>query len=881
MFPVRKGDIIFNHRQTEEILQNGSVTANGGRGAPVGFKANANGTANATGNAYLNGTYVSGGGKFYGGASKYNSYNAAASNYSTGAGQVYSSASNSASSATEAADEFKETMDWVEIKIDRLERKIDQLDTVAQSVFTSWEKRSESLADEFSKVTEEIALQQSAYETYVNKANSLGLDAGYAEKVKNGELSIEDITDEDLHEKIQDYQEWYEKALDCLDAQVELKETLQEIVQTDFDNLIKQYEQLADAIEHNTNLYDNTLDIIENQGNFAGAEYYKNLMESTTEQMNTIQEEIIKAQDTLNKAVWSGKVTEGTEQYNDNIASINDLKEQWQELYNQNLEYRNDMWQMDWDSFDKALEYVGKLTEETEFLMDLMSTNENDLFNKKNGELNDWGKTTGALHAVNYDVYMAEADKYAAKVKEINAMIANDPTNTILIDQRNEYVKAQQESIQAAQEEKKAVQELISDSYDKMLDVLEDMIDKRKEQLEAEKDLYDYQGEIADQTKEITDLQKQLMAIEGDDSEEARSKRQSLTDELKDAQKELQDTEYDKWLDDQETMLDNLYDEYETILNERLDHIDALMQSMIDYANKNAENIQNTIKNVATAMGYTISTGLEGAISSDQKDGMTNFYGDGKNNTSANKYVENTVDKINGSINESGTVIKPNDTTYTKEQWEAEQPKPAPTPAPTTNTRTLDDATVMGIASAIWCEGNSGWGNDPFRSGRLVEKFGQEGRDRVQGYINAHAWNGDLYRYWANNLGYNASNFHYSAFDTGGYTGNDEGFAMLHTKERVLNAQQTSAFEEFIYKQLPELSDLLGSFDSSGLSTGGEYNKTVNADVNVSISLPNVQNASDFIDGLKSNKNFEKLVRSMTIDQLAGKNSLAKNRIKF
>ncbi len=861
-------------------MQNGSVTANGGRGAPVGFKANANGTAHAGGTAYLNGGTYSGGFKFYGGASQYNGYSA--SNYSgyTAPAQTYTAASSAASSATEAADEFNETIDWVEIKIDRLERKIDQLDTVAQSVFTSWEKRSESLADQFSKVTDEIALQQSAYETYINKANSLGLSEEYAAKVRDGELSIQDITDEDLHEKIQDYQEWYEKALDCLDAQVDLKETLQEIVQTDFDNLIKQYEQLADAIEHNTNLYDNTLDIIENQGNFAGVEYYKNLMDSTTEQMDVVQKEIIKAQDTLNKALWSGKITEGTEQYNDNIATINELKEQWQDLYNQNLEYRNDMWQMDWDSFDKALEYIGKVTDETNFLIDLMSTNDNDLFNKKNGELNDWGKTTGALHAINYDVYMAEADKYAAKVKELNEMIAKDPTNTILIDQRNEYVKAQQESIQAAQDEKKAVQELISDSYDKMLEVLEDLIDKRKEQLEAEKDLYDYQEEVADKTKEITDLQKQLMAIEGDDSEEAKSKRQSLTEDLKDAQKDLQDTEYDKWLDDQETMLDNLYDEYETILNERLDHIDALMQSMIDYANTNAANIQTTIKNVASALGYNISTGLEGAISANQKDGMTNFYGDGKNNTSANKYVETTFDKTNASINQSGTVIKPNDTTYTKEQWEAEQPKPAPTPA-APQTRSLDDATVAGIASAIWCEGNSGWGNDPYRRDRLVQKFGEDGRNRVQNYINAHAYNGDLYRYWANNLGYNASNFHYSAFETGGYTGNDEGFAMLHAKERVLSAQQTSAFEEFIYKQLPELSDLLGSFDSSSVSTGGEYVQTVNADVNVSISLPNVQNATDFINELKSNKNFEKLVQSMTVDQLAGKNSLAKNRIKF
>ena len=46
---LKRGDIIFNHKQTEEIFKNGYVTSNGGRG-----KAYASGTAYVTGSIGVN-----------------------------------------------------------------------------------------------------------------------------------------------------------------------------------------------------------------------------------------------------------------------------------------------------------------------------------------------------------------------------------------------------------------------------------------------------------------------------------------------------------------------------------------------------------------------------------------------------------------------------------------------------------------------------------------------------------------------------------------------------------------------------------------------------------------------------------------------------------
>ena len=59
-----------------------------------------------------------------------------------------------------------------------------------------------------SKVQNEIAKQQQAYNAYLGKANSLGLSSDYVNKVQNGSLNIENVKNEDLKKKIEDYKKW-------------------------------------------------------------------------------------------------------------------------------------------------------------------------------------------------------------------------------------------------------------------------------------------------------------------------------------------------------------------------------------------------------------------------------------------------------------------------------------------------------------------------------------------------------------------------------------------------------------------------------------------------------------------------------------------------
>lgn len=174
----KKGDIIFNHKQTEELFKNGKVDSGGGRGEAL-----------VSGTAFSKGT---------GGGEEATTITVGV-NKNTGASYTKSA---------DSEDDFEETIDWIETAIDRIERAIDHLDTKANSTYRSWSERNSNLTKQISKVGDEIALQQSAYEEYMAAAAGTGLSSSYAEKVRNGKIDIETIKDEALADKIKDYQSW-------------------------------------------------------------------------------------------------------------------------------------------------------------------------------------------------------------------------------------------------------------------------------------------------------------------------------------------------------------------------------------------------------------------------------------------------------------------------------------------------------------------------------------------------------------------------------------------------------------------------------------------------------------------------------------------------
>ena len=146
-----------------------------------------------------------------------------------GVGNGRKSSGGSGSSKLQTERDTTKEYNWIEQAIENVEKEIKTLDETASSSYASLSRKNEALTNEIGKVTEEIELQQKAYEEYMRKADSIGLPDSYKELVQNGAAGIEDIKDEKLQEQIDGYQKWYEKAQNASDAIRELNTDLKDL----------------------------------------------------------------------------------------------------------------------------------------------------------------------------------------------------------------------------------------------------------------------------------------------------------------------------------------------------------------------------------------------------------------------------------------------------------------------------------------------------------------------------------------------------------------------------------------------------------------------------------------------------------------------------
>lgn len=882
---IPPGSIVFNHRQTESLLANGYVS---GRASAL-----ASGTA-----------MVTGGYRPYRPSSS--SASRPSSSPSSNRGSSNSNRSNTSNSSNNNDDKNdSKIIDWIEIAINRIERAIDRLSTVATSPFRTLAERINATNDELSQMSYELSMQQSAYDRYMQQANSVGLSSDLASRVRNGTIDINEY-DGDTAEKIQDYQEWYEKALDAKDAILELKESIAELYQNRFDDVAKDYENKLSLLEHVTNAYNNGIDNLEERGYLASTKYYEALRNVEKQNIDIRKQELAELTKKMSEAINSGSIKEGSEAWYDFQNQINDVKESIQESETAMIQFGNSIREIKWEHFDYLQEQISNISEEADFLIDLM---ENSKLYTDNGQLTDTGMATMGLHGQNYNVYMVQADKYAEELLKLNKEIAEAPNNTKLLERRDELLESQRDSILAAEDEKQAIVDMVRDGIELELDALQDLIDKYTESLDSAKNLYDYQKKIKEQTSEIASIQKQLSAYSGDTSEESKAIIQKLQVDLSDAMEDLEETQYDRYISEQKSLLDNLYDEYEMVLNERLDNVDALLSDMIDSVNASSSSICDTLLSQAEKVGYTI-TDNERAIWSNEGGAFSIItkYGESflAQMTTVNDVISKIAIKTGAMVSESDTIANQtvNNTSPSTETDSSVKPptKPNKPQKPQKPANRFNDDIKRGIAAAIWVYGGSksGWGNDPERKKKLTAKFGSANAAAVQSYINAHANNGDLYKYWVSTGKSKLSQYYYSAFKKGGladYTGMAWLDGTPTEPEMVLNPEDTANFialkdamrsiadgsspladlfngDEGAANILKQLAKIESPLTARGTNVG---------DITYQITIPidHVQDYNDFMNQMRKDGKFEKMIQSMTVDRLVGGSKIAKNKYQW
>jgi len=775
----------------------------------------------------------------------------------------------------------------------------------------------------------------------LNKTQKKALKAGKT-------VSTKGITDPKVLKWIQDYNEKVKKSTDlskklrieqeALDkttseaaqSQAEYAQSIVENVKKKLENIANYYDSFTSQWENRNSMYEAYMDRMQTQGYNLSTKFYEAEIGQQQKIVDNLSQKYIAMKRNFAQAVQDGKIKEGTEEYYEMQNEIDQVAISLKEAQNKVVEFQASIRDLKWEQFDQLQDAIGRITSESDFLIDLMS--HKDMYDK-DGKMTEQGLATMGLHGVNYNTYMAQADKYKEEMLKISAELANDPNNQKLIDRKNELIDAQQQAILSAEDEKDSIKDLIQDGIDKQLDALDDLIDKYLETLRSQKDLYDYQKKIGEQSEKIASLQKQLSSLQGDNSEEAKAKLQKLKEDLKSAQDDLEESQYDKYISDQEKLIDDFRDSMKKALDDRMDNVDALLSDAIASINSNSSNISQTLQTESKNVGYTLSGEMQTIWTS--QSGIISQYGDDFSSklTGVNSAIENVynrqkdmIDAINAMAEKwiakaDQMLQQPTKTEGVLEEVEQKPDKdnvaegnPTPDPPKVSDDESIRDAVLVDPDEPKKKPNKDKTGNNKAEVGdKVTFSSGRYYGDSDGGHGSGNYYLGKKVKITRINKG---SKYPY-AIDA--MDGTELGWVKLNqlkgyasgimrvpndqlawTQEQgeeaivrndgsiltplsrdvsVLNADMTKNLWDFMGNPGSFLSDysdgekfgVKNVDNSSSVDVGG---------VTIQCTLPNVIDSKAFVRELVNNKDAERAIKAMTIDRIRGGSSLAKYKYR-
>lgn len=368
-----------------------------------------------------------------------------------------------------------------------------------------------------------------------------------------------------------------------------------------FDKVQARYDNKAGLIEQRKNAVSNSLSIAEAKGQLIGEAYYTRQADAVKSDMQLKQEEAEKLAKKLSTIKF------GSDEWYEAQDALNGVYEAIQQDEQELAEFQKSINELKFDRFDELLNKLGDITDETDFLIDMLDSD--NLFDSDTGMISQDGITAMGLTAQNYDTYLAKAQEYKDAIADLDEMYKEGKIGlTDYNSQLRTYQQGQRDSIKSANEAKKSLVAYVKQGLDAQNDALEEAISKKKELLETDKSLKEWNDKLADSNKNIAKLEKQIAALEGDDSEENRKKLQQLKSDLQDAQKDRSDMLYDHSVSDQEDALDKMLENSKKQAEDYLKDTNKVFSDALTYVNANSSQVASNIEKIAKETGYDVSS---------------------------------------------------------------------------------------------------------------------------------------------------------------------------------------------------------------------------------------------------------------------------------
>lgn len=607
---VKKGDIIFNHKQTEELLKNGYVT---GRG-----KAFAEGTA-------------------YGGTPGDFAHQAPSlwtpakpNRDKKKKKKRRSSGSGSSSSAEDTADIF----DWFEVRLEEINEQLDLMNARLENAVGISAKNS--LLDQIINVNKnKLSTLRQGLDLYNDYANKLleKIPEEYRRMAQDGAVAIEEFAgdaDEQTLEAINNYREWAQRVADLTQQMEELNTEISTLARQKIDNIAQEHENRRSLRDSRIDQYEAYNSLLETDVGFESASIYQAMIDANRENISILQEQRDAMQAELDAQVEAGNIEKYSQDWYDVVNDIAAVDTEIIGLRTDIEDYQDSINELHWEKFDLLLSKLKAVSSEAKNLIDVLSNK--DLVDKDTGEWTNEGITSLGLYAQQMEAAEIQAKKYEEEIRYLNNNWERlGYTEQEYIEKLDELKSGQYDAIQSYYDARDAIVDLNKERVDaikkgiqKEIDAYEELINKKKEELSTEKDLYDFQKSIKQQQKNIADIERKLAALSSDNSASARAQRARLQAELAEAQQELQDMYYDRSVSDQQDALDGELENFRDTKDDEMEGLDEYLENTEQVVADSLAVVQantDTVYQTLTAMGQEYGLSITESLTSPWQEG--------------------------------------------------------------------------------------------------------------------------------------------------------------------------------------------------------------------------------------------------------------------
>lgn len=625
MVDLPKGAIIYNHKQTQELLKNGHTS----RGTYTGGLSFANGNAHVYDEGIID-TYR---GEGVSTAMKDGNAIKTAAEIAAEAAEI---AADAADSLNDSANEFKETINWIEVLFTRIDNILAEHEAYFETIVdsTGGIAAKESVYNTmYGQMYNKASYSLQAAEYYNNLAETIlsGMDAVIAEKVRTGTILIEEITDEKLKESIDQALEYLDQKSQYVQQYYQTVSEIADKAKEHLDEVAQAYENEIGLAEHLNDMLEAHNDLLETREGFAAEAYYKAQISANKTMLSQYKAERKALQAVLDEEVRLEHVKIGDQQWFEMQQAIYDVDDAIIDMETSIEDLQNSINDLHWDRFDELLNRFGYIEDEISNVIQLLSHDPDGLIMEELRDLttDNWatgsGMATIGLYAQEMERAQYVANEYAQAIKDLKRDYAAGKYNeTEYLNKLNELISAQYENIEKYYDAKDAIIELnearvdaIRDGIEKEIDAYQDLIDKKKELLDSEQALHDFQNEIAEKEKEVSDIRKQLAAMAGDDTAATTAKRKQLEADLINAQKALEESYYSHSMNAKQEALDKEFSSFEEEKNaeiekweEWLTETETVVGEALDYVKENTNLVYTELTELGSQYGLTLSDTL-------------------------------------------------------------------------------------------------------------------------------------------------------------------------------------------------------------------------------------------------------------------------------